>query len=305
MRNSITADDLIEALRQAGYDCVYTETDSEADLDPILADAEGLIVAAGGDGTVRAVVTRVIGQDVALAVVPLGTANNIGRTLGMEGPPLQIVAGLESPRKRPFDVGHVESPWDQRYFLEALGYGFYADTLAAYRPDEGKSILRGIDAIRETLVDYKPHACQMTLDGEDISGQYLMVEVLNTPAFGPRLKVAPDADPGDGLLEIVRIRQDFRDGWLDYLANLMTEDLEDLPSVERTRGKKLEIRWTGFPIHIDAEVRPETVIQSGVRKPLNDVRDNGAKESFITVEVMPNAIEVWLPNLDDEAAGLL
>jgi diacylglycerol kinase family enzyme len=153
MRHNITADDLVEALHQAGYDCVYTETDSEADLDPILADAEGLIVAAGGDGTVRAVVTRIIGQDVALAVVPLGTANNIGRTLGVEGRPLEIVAGLESPRQRPFDVGHVQSPWDEPYFLEALGYGFYADALAAYRPDEGKSILRHIIAVAETIVD--------------------------------------------------------------------------------------------------------------------------------------------------------
>ena len=71
-------------------------------------------------------------------------------------------------------------------------------------------MLRSIEAIRQTMGTFESSECRMLLDGEDISGAYLLVEALNTPAFGPRIKVAPEADPSDGLLEVLRIRDDVR-----------------------------------------------------------------------------------------------
>jgi diacylglycerol kinase family enzyme len=72
-----------------------------SDLDAVLTKAKGLVVAAAGDGTVRAVVTRLIGKGLPIAVLPLGTANNIWNTLASQMPVpatvQEILAGLRTP----------------------------------------------------------------------------------------------------------------------------------------------------------------------------------------------------------------
>lgn len=286
-----TVEDLQQGLRDAGYEPSYMPTEAEADLEEALRHADGsLVVAAGGDGTVRAVALRLLGREARLAILPLGTANNIARTFGIDGDPLQLIAGLAQPRKCPFDIGHVRTPWGDDHFLEAMGVGFYADTLAAYGADGEKSVLRAIRAFTRTLPSYHSKPFDMTLDGADISGDYLFVEVLNTPAFGPRLKVAPSADPGDGLFEVVRIREAERQGFLNYIAGLFSEELHALPGVESSQGRRLELQWFGFPMHIDGILHPNVRERPSARK-----RREGAEPQTIMVEVIPGALELWLP----------
>jgi diacylglycerol kinase (ATP) len=139
-----TPDELASALNTVGFRPVYRATKTEAELDGVLEDVDGLVVAAGGDGTLRAVATRLIGKGIPITPIPMGTSNNICRTLNIQGTPLEIVAGLKTPRKLPFDIGRVECPWGKEYFLEGMGFGFYADSLAFYHPEEGKSVIRTI-----------------------------------------------------------------------------------------------------------------------------------------------------------------
>lgn len=288
---TVSAGQLQRALREAGYRPVYTPTIREEDLDSALADADGgLVLAAGGDGTVRAVATRLLDREVALSVLPLGTANNIARTLGVEGEPDALVRALADPCKRDFDVGLVKTPWARRIFLEAMGFGFYADTLAAYRPKEPKSVLRAISAFTQTLPDYRARRFRIRLDGQDLSGDYLLVEVLNTTAFGPRLTVAPAADVADGLFEVLRIRQQERESFVGYIVSLFAAELADLPSVETSQGRRLEVKWTGFPLHIDGEVHPPADVE------LRPVPENDLR---VTVEVLPQVLEFWLPKQRD------
>jgi hypothetical protein len=70
--------------------------------------------------------------------------------------------------------------------------------------------------------------------------------------------------------------------------------------VDISRGRKLQIVWTGFPLHVDAEVRPpisdEPSNEQGEAKGARP--DNDVTESIVTVEVLPKAIEFWLPPLE-------
>ena len=286
-----------EALYKAGYTPVCKATSSEEELDPILEDVEGLVIAAGGDGTFRAVASRLIGKDAPLAALPMGTANNICRSLGVEGKPLELLGGLAHARRCPLDVGFVSAPWGEDYFFEAMGFGIYADVLAAYDPNEGKSVPRAVRALAETLNDYEPFPLEATLDGEDVSGNYLLFEILNTPTMGPRLPVAPDASPRDGFFDVVRLSESSRVGFLGYVGSLLTDKVDELPNVETSRGKKLTIRWRGEPVHIDAEVRPQRSERPRDRDPAIGARPavRESKDGLITVEILAGALEFWLP----------
>jgi diacylglycerol kinase family enzyme len=291
-------EELIEALREVGYQPVLKSTSSEEELDTVLNGISGLVVSAGGDGTFRAVATRLLGKHIPLTHLPLGTANNVGHSLEVDGDAKEILAGLGDPVKRHFDVGIVTGPWGRDFFVEACGFGLYADGLSIYDPNEGRSLLRSISSIIETINGAEAYSCQITLDGEDISGTYRVFEVMNTNRFGPWIKLAPDADPGDGLLDVVRIRPDQDESLFRYVRSLVAEELGELPNVEIDRGRCLELRWPGnFPIHVDAEVRPHVSERPKEQNPARGAAspETHTDENLIRIEVMPQALEVWLP----------
>jgi diacylglycerol kinase family enzyme len=292
-------EELLEALQESGYEPVLKSTSSEEELDTVLNGISGLVVSAGGDGTFRAVATRLLGKKVFLTHLPLGTANNVGHALGMDGSALEIIAGLKYPVKRHFDVGIVTAPWGRDFFVEACGFGLYAEGLALYDPNAGRSLLRSISSIIETINEFEAHSCEISLDGKDISGTYRMFEVMNTNRFGPWIKLAPDADPGDGLLDVVRISPDDDESLFRYVANLLAEELGGLPNVEISRGKCVELRWPGnFPIHVDAEIRPPGGERSKQQNPAAGATDPviQTKENVVRIEVMPQALEIWQPS---------
>lgn len=295
---SASAEDLQSALRDAGFRPVYKATSCEGDLGEALRNAAGPVVVAGGDGTVRAVATRLINRGLPLALLPMGTANNVARALGVEGKPETLIQGLPSAEKRPFDVGHVRSPWGEDYFLEALGCGLFADLLYDYDPEEGKSVLRALDTVREVLVSYEPKAWQVTLDGEELSGEFVALEVLNTQATGPRLRLAPDADPSDGLFDVVCVREPETSGLLEYLGGLLSDSFDSLGNVEVIRGRSLEIAWNGSPIHVDAELRPR---KDAYARPARGARPASQSETdaLIEVRVLPGALTFLSPKSSD------
>ena len=279
--SQMSVDELIGALKSSGYSPVYKATSDERDLDAVLEDATGLFVVAGGDGTLRAVATRIIGKPVTLCPLPLGTANNICRDLCVEGTPLEIIAGLDAYEPYLFDVGRVDAPWGQALFFEAFGCGLYADALATYQPEQGKSVLRALQTLSQTLVDVDTYRWKASLDGEDISGHYLLLEVLNTTAVGPRLTLAPEARTDDGLLDVVRVHHSEGVNHFEYAASLINQRLEHVDGVQVMRGQRLELHWSGFDLHLDGEVYSAPKGWTG--------------PATLYVEVVAGALEFWLP----------
>jgi diacylglycerol kinase family enzyme len=299
-----SVEDLQTALEGVGFEAVCYDTDSVEELDPILDNAEGLVVAAGGDGTVGAVLTRLIGKNLPLAILPMGTANNIAKSLGLPMDPIQLIAGLENRRTVPFDVGCLHAPWGTEYFFEGAGFGFFADILATYDPEKGKSIWRGLDAVRVHLQNGTPYANKLKLEGEEIAADFLLVEVMNTTAIGPRLKFAPQAAPDDGILELVCVESGDREGLLHYFTSLLLEELDRLETVTVRRVREVSFTWNGFPIHLDGEVRPPNwkarqaveETEFGLRPYLPH-----AESGEIRISILPGAVPLWLPAAEEEA----
>lgn len=287
---------ILEALRQVGYDPVYHPTSTEADLDVALAEARDLVVVSGGDGSIRAVAIRLLGKMVRIAPLPMGTANNISRMLALSASPLEIIAGLADPAECDIDIGCTQAPHGTFYFLEAMGIGIFADGMKKYNPEEGKSILRSIQSARETLREYQPKFFHINLDGEDFSGSYLLIEVMNTPTMGLHYRLAPDAKADDGLFDLVLIHASQRENYLRFAAGLLTGNLEKLPPVSIHRGSRLEIAWRGFPLHLDGEVvagldwMEEVELSEAVESSSLDVAG-----PYINVELMPKAIHFLIP----------
>src|SRR5262245_49663525 len=89
---------LRRAFEAAGHELLYA-TERDTDFERELDDSTELVVAAGGDGTVRRAARALLGRGIPLAILPCGTANNVAISLGIEGELSQLIAGWDRARR--------------------------------------------------------------------------------------------------------------------------------------------------------------------------------------------------------------
>lgn len=256
--------ELQQLIRAAGHDVRYVS--ARADWQSGLGTATDLVVVAGGDGTVGRVAQALVGRPVPFTALPLGTANNISRTLGLADRPIpELIAGWAHAKIDRFDVGVALGPWGERYFIEGCGAGLFACTLPEADANATLTELAFAEArlayalqmLRDRLTACPTQRLELRLDGRDVSGDYLLVEAMNMQYVGPNLYLAPACDLADGLLDVVFVPADARAELQRYLADW--QNGREWPATLRMhRCARLEMRWTGYPLHIDDAVWPES-----------------------------------------------
>jgi diacylglycerol kinase (ATP) len=254
--------ELVRILTAAGHAVTYQST-KERDYEKGLKEPGDVVVVAGGDGTVRKAAGHLLGRNVPLALLPLGTANNIAKALGVEGSVGEVIAGLASARPRRFDAGLVKGAWGESHFLEAVGLGAFAVTmcLVESRADhrEGRAdhedfgITRDLRFLNRVLRDLRPQGWHIEVDGQDLSGDYLLCEVMNSPSIGPNLQLAPRADIGDGMFDVVLATERERDSLGAYIAARVAGD-DPEPDLPTRRGRQISIIAADAEVHVDDEL---------------------------------------------------
>jgi diacylglycerol kinase (ATP) len=279
--------DLKELLRRAGHKVRY-QSAKEPGWKKALGKPADLIVVAGGDGTVGRVTRRMPGHDVPVALLPMGTANNIARSLGqLERPFEELIRGWENARRLVLDVGVAEGPWGERYFVEGVGAGVFADLLAGSDPKEAKKLKKvknpveaGLRRLREQAERAEPVTICAELDGEDVSGEYLLFEALNLSYIGPNLFLTANAQPGDGRFELVMVTEAERSRLVYYLDHWQ-DDRDRLAILPSRSGSRLKVEWTGFPLHIDDKLQPKAKIRPKRMAGMVEARIDGAAVRFL------------------------
>lgn len=201
--------DLVAAIRSAGHE---VRRASAEDAEPALAEPADLVAVAGGDGTVREVFKQLPERGTPAAVIPTGSANNIARWLGIEPPDdlEQSVHGWSAAARRRFDVGLVSWGVHRRRFVESFGGGLMAEVIAladaqAEDPGRDEKLEIGLRMLREAAARLDPAPWELTSPQGALSGRMLGVELMNVGESGPAIPLAPSADSGDGVLDVVVI----------------------------------------------------------------------------------------------------
>jgi diacylglycerol kinase (ATP) len=248
---NLDADALVGAFGRAGHAADYRSLKEEGDFTEAAERAE-VVVVAGGDGTVGKVVRRLGGCWPRLAILPLGTANNIARAIGAEVELDAVAEGLAGWRERAFNIGLVEGPWQRRLFLESVGVGALAEMVAAgnARDHDGEAKRRfGEEAPPRFLREAPPRDWRATADGTALPGDLLFIEVLNVPIAGSGFRLARgEWRVGDGMLDVVTLREAGR----ERLAGWAETDRSSVPeAIDRMPARRVELDWTGGALRID------------------------------------------------------
>jgi diacylglycerol kinase (ATP) len=257
---SPSRDELLDHLRAAGHDPVYS-TAERMHVKRALEEPGDVVLVAGGDGTVAKVARRLARRDVPMSILPLGTSNNIASSLGVRGSVRDIIAGLRDAKPRRLDLPTARGPWGKTTFVESAGVGAFAEMLRnAERADPSSNESKAPHRTRgrglqEALAAARGRHRRVEVDGEDRSGTYLLVVALNTRFVGPHLELVPEADPGDGQLDVVFIRERDRAAVDEYLSGLPSGRAGQFP-LPAIRARCIRLAWEAEAGHIDDELWP-------------------------------------------------
>lgn len=212
------------------------------------------VIAAGGDGTVEEVAEGLVGTDVELGVLPLGSIMNIARMLGIPRD-LDAAAQVISERRvARIDVGRASTRARSDFFIEAAGVGIDAGLFAYFNQiDSGN--WRSLRPLITFMWRYRPRRITLVLDGRRMQFRAMMVTVANGPYVGAALAVAPDARLDDRKFDVKVFTRFGKFELFRHLLSIAGGRRVYNPKVRTIRASTVEV-ITDFPMMVHGDSRP-------------------------------------------------
>lgn len=206
------------------------------------------ILALGGDGTFQQLANAIgVNQNVVLGVLPAGGGNDLAQALGLPLDPVHAAELLLEGEVRFLDAARVRtSDGKQRLYLGGGGVGLDAQAAqfagGAYRNLRGRSRYL-LSAIR-ALIGFHPLQIRASIESEEnseLEGNALVLGVLNTPSYGAGMRVAPEAQTDDGMLDLVLVENLPLYQILRLLPRLMTHGELRTERIQRRTLRRIRI----------------------------------------------------------------
>lgn len=213
--NELPVKEAVRTVRKEGVDLrvriPWNKKDKPRVVREALEAGAQRIIAGGGDGTINAVASALVGKgkekpEATLGILPLGTANDFARGCGLPSDDLTACLRIACTRPgRPMDVGKVGK---RRYFINVASLGFGAE-ITATTPIKMKKALGGLAYSLMGMakaLNLTPYEGRIVIPGEEpIEGQMLFMAVGNNRFAGGGFEVAPAGSVDDGLLDVAAL----------------------------------------------------------------------------------------------------
>lgn len=281
------------AIRRLDFSYDVKKTTGPGDATRIAREAaqDGVetLAVMGGDGTLNEIAHAYVdeaGQAVpgpALLVVPAGTGGDYRKTFGLKESSREAVQRLRGQKQR-VDLGHLVVSDDHgekasRAFINitSFGIGGVTDKLVNESPKWLGGRASFFLGAARALVTYQNANVRVRVDGEDFyEGGIVNVAIALGKYFGGGMKVAPDADPSDGLFDVVSIGDFSRTASLGLTRLIYQGDHIEHDGVRHRKGKVVEAE----PVSSRSKVLIDMDGETPGRLPLR-------------ATILPGALEVW------------
>lgn len=257
--NADGLDPALEVLRE-GADVVVEESSTPEELARILAGVDGrTVVVAGGDGALHAIVealhTRGDLATTTLALVPLGTGNDFARAVGVPDDAVEAARAVLAGRSRRLDILVDEG---DRVVVNSVHTGAGAQAARAgksWKERLGK-VGYAIGAI-QTLVKPRSVHVRVTVDDTVVASErdpVLQVVIGNGVYVGGGAALTPDADPTDGLADVLVSRSVGGLARAGYAVGVLLRRHPNRADVRTVRGSVVEVTGRRFWCSEDGEL---------------------------------------------------
>lgn len=213
-----------------------------------------VVAVMGGDGMAHLGLNACAGTDATLAVIPAGTGNDFARGAGIPRSVSQAVEAIVAGTSRVMDLSLLTNGADPRYVGAVVSSGYDARVNRATNDIRLRfgALSYGWIALRE-LAAFEPLSYRLVIDGEPRELKAMMVAICNTGIFGGGMRISPDADAADGLLDITIIHEASRGKLLRLLPTVYSGGFINDPVVERLQARTVEVSGEGLFLMGDGE----------------------------------------------------
>jgi YegS/Rv2252/BmrU family lipid kinase len=254
----------VEYLKRMGFELIEESSEHPQQLPEIIQrhrDQVNLIIVGGGDGTLNAALEGIVETQLSLGILPLGTANDLARTLGIS-PDLnvacQIIAGGHTEQ---IDVGWVNG----KYFFNVASLGLSVQITRKLSKDMKQRwgvLAYGVAAI-QVLLQARPFTAELRLNGgEWIRLKTVQVAVGNGRYYGGGMTVAENATIDDQQLDVYSLNLKHWWQMLLILPTMRSGNHTSWPFVDHFRCREVEVRTRrAHDINTDGEITSVTPAQ--------------------------------------------
>lgn len=225
-----------------------------------VADGIDALVALGGDGMVHLALNAVAGSDTPLGIIPCGTGNDLANTLRLPtkhpAAAAELLVGLlTSGDSWPMDAVRVTSETgDPKWFGCVLGAGFDSRVNdRANRMSWPRGRMRYNLAILAELGVFQPLPFVLELDGERWETEAMLVAIGNAKSYGAGMKVTPDAEVDDGLVDVQVLSAISKTEFLKTFPKVFKGTHVSHPAVSMRRARVVSLASPGVTAYADGE----------------------------------------------------
>ena len=217
----------------------------------------------GGDGMAHLGLNAAAGTEATLGLIPAGTGNDFARGVGVPRTVDEAVGVIVAGRIRTVDLAHISNDTFPRRYVGAV-----VSTGSDARVNRSTNHIRlrlgalsyGYIAMRE-LASFSPLHYDMIIDGVRRRQEAMLVAVSNTGIFGGGMRIAPDADPADGFLDVTVVGPVSRTTLLRLLPSMYSGAFVKHPCVEQFRARSIELAGEGLFVMGDGEELGEVPVR--------------------------------------------
>lgn len=230
-----------------------SKEESDRLVDLSIADGVDCIIAGGGDGTIASIGKKLIGIDVTLGVIPLGSGNGLARHFSQSMNPVNAVRELANSAIVGMDVGYING----HPFLVSASIAWESDMVDLYNRFPVRGVGSYVMAGIGTFFTYRASETTISIPGEsDVTiKKPLLLTLGNLSGWGGGAFIDVDASGCDGKLELVYAETIYAPIMLAHITRVFETGLKSLPYVTMKKVSTARlVRKDAVPIQLDGEL---------------------------------------------------
>jgi YegS/Rv2252/BmrU family lipid kinase len=210
-----------------------------------------IFIAAGGDGTVHSVASKLVGSEKILGVLPLGSGNGFAKEFGFTLNLRSLLCDIKKADSVDIDVIEING----KLCLNVAGIGLDSFVAHSFNNLKLRGFLPYVWLTLKTFLQLRPFHVTIKCGGEEIVSEKLFVlTIANTRQFGNNAFIAPDARPNDGIIDIVLIKPFPKVLGPVFIYRLFTKRINKSKYVKHIKtDKEIVIQTDETRFHIDGE----------------------------------------------------
>jgi diacylglycerol kinase (ATP) len=208
------------------------------------------LIAAGGDGTINSVAKNLVGTNIALGIIPLGSGNGLARSLGIEMDAAKAIAQIAEGKRTKIDHGTINNiP-----FFCTSGIGFDAHIGNLFSHSKKRGLQSYVKITLREIMRYRAKEYSMKMNGEELKRKAFLITIANAGQYGNDFYIAPQAKMNDGKFHVVVLKPFGFFGAFRVLRKVLKGIANESKYIETYVTDKLIIeRKTRDAVHFDGE----------------------------------------------------